>query len=95
MINPCGVNCAECGYFKKECPGCREVEGKTFWAVEYYENQLCPIYKCCVNEKEYEHCGQCALLPCHTFTDLRDPSMSDDEYESSLNKRLEELRKAE
>jgi hypothetical protein len=40
-----------------------------------------------------EHCGLCADFPCETFLVLRDPSLSDEEFERSLEKRKSALRR--
>ena len=53
--------------------------------------EFCPLYDCCVNKKQLEHCGLCTEFPCKTFSELRDPSLSEDEAEKSLITRQNEL----
>jgi hypothetical protein len=93
MLNPCGVSCSECSWLAKGCAGCRELNGKPFWTSEHTEKGVCPIYDCSVNNKKLQHCGECEKLPCQTFTGLRDPSMSDEEYQQSLKNRISNLNK--
>lgn len=92
MINPCGVYCKDCSWYKKGCEGCRETKGIPFWAVEHTEKGVCPIWDCAVNSRDLNHCGECSLLPCKIFTDLRDPSMTDEQYETALRERIEALK---
>jgi len=53
--------------------------------------ESCPLYSCCVNTKQLEHCGLCSELPCETFLQLRDPSLSDEEAEKALIARQNDL----
>ncbi|MCK5018837.1 MAG: DUF3795 domain-containing protein [Candidatus Peribacteraceae bacterium] len=92
MSPPCGLLCGECKYLGKQCDGCGNVKGKPFWTIKF-KIEVCPIYDCCVNKKGLEHCGQCDEFPCKIFIDLKDPSMSDEEFEKSLNARKNELTK--
>ena len=55
--------------------------------------EACPLYNCCVNTKQLEHCGLCNELPCKTFLELRDPALSDEEAQNALIARQNELRK--
>jgi len=59
----CGTYCKECS-FKEEydCKGCEEMLGKVFWGE-------CDIYKCS-NEKNLEHCGNCADFPCEMLSNM-------------------------
>ncbi|HNV69967.1 MAG TPA: DUF3795 domain-containing protein [Candidatus Ozemobacteraceae bacterium] len=93
-LSACGVKCRLCPHHQKQCSGCAQVKGSPWWAVEHVPGKVCPIYACAVNTKKLAHCGDCARLPCQTFTELRDPSMSDQEYQEQLNLRLERLRSA-
>jgi hypothetical protein len=52
---------------------------------------ICPLYDCCRNQKKLDHCGLCAEFPCNTFNELRDPNMSDEEFQNSLNTRKRNL----
>ena len=88
----CGLYCGTCEYFNNQCQGCGNVEGKPFWTVQM-EVEACPLYDCCVNQKQLEHCGLCNEFPCKTFTDLRDPSLSDEKAKQALHARENELLK--
>ena len=55
--------------------------------------EVCPLHDCCRNQKQLEHCGLCEDFPCETFNALRDPNMSDDEFEKSLSLRKQALRR--
>lgn len=55
--------------------------------------EVCPLHDCCHNQKKLEHCGVCGDLPCSKFLELRDPNMSDEEFEKSLDSRRKELKK--
>lgn len=90
LAAPCGIFCGDCEFLDKDCTGCRQVHGKPFWA-EKYKMEVCRLYDCCVNEKTLEHCGLCEELPCEMFLSMRDPSMTDEEYEQSLKQRQSDL----
>lgn len=91
MISVCGLKCKECEFFGNACQGCRKVEGKPFW-VEHIEQDTCPIYKCCCNEKSYHDCGSCSALPCKTYFELKDPALSDEEHLEYIKTRTEILK---
>ena len=86
----CGLYCGDCELLGDRCRGCAQVKGKPFWA-ELYNMEVCPVYGCCVNEKQLEHCGLCDKFPCETFTSLRDPSLSDEQAEQALAERQKDL----
>ena len=88
----CGLYCGTCEYFEGQCGGCGHVQGRPFW-TKGIDIDVCQLYDCCVNNKHLEHCGLCADLPCEMFLSLRDPSLSDDEFEKSLSERQEDLKK--
>lgn len=88
---PCGVYCEDCHMLKEGCAGCLNIEGKPFW-VKYYEADTCPIFSCCKKGEKLDHCGECLKFPCQTFTDLRDPSMSDEQFEASMKSRIQSLK---
>jgi hypothetical protein len=54
--------------------------------------KVCPVYGCC-KEKQYEHCGCCAEMPCGKFTEIRDPEMTDEQIARNLEERKAELRR--
>ncbi|MFB0562835.1 MAG: DUF3795 domain-containing protein [Candidatus Lokiarchaeia archaeon] len=86
----CGLYCGTCEYLERECQGCGYQKGKPFWTIQM-NVEFCPLYDCCVNKKQLEHCGLCTEFPCKTFTELRDPSLSEEEAEESLITRQNEL----
>ena len=88
----CGLYCGDCEYFGEQCRGCSHEEGKPFW-TKIAEMDVCPLHDCCVNEKSLEHCGLCNELPCEKFLSLRDPALADDEFNQSLQKRQDALKR--
>ncbi|RBQ24248.1 hypothetical protein ALNOE001_03670 [Candidatus Methanobinarius endosymbioticus] len=59
----CGVVCSDCEWFPEDCAGCPSIQGKVFW-TKFLNIDICEIYQCCINEKEYKHCGECLDLSC-------------------------------
>jgi hypothetical protein len=88
----CGIYCGGCEYLGAMCAGCGRVAGKPFWASQV-PGGVCPLHDCCANQKGIEHCGLCADFPCGTFLSLRDPSMSDEQFQESLERRQSALRR--
>jgi len=82
----CGTYCGACQYLGQQCPGCGNVYGQPFWTAQM-PNGICPIHDCCRKQRQLEHCGTCDAFPCKTFSELRDPSMSDEKFLESLNTR--------
>ncbi|MEI8204491.1 MAG: DUF3795 domain-containing protein [Bacteroidota bacterium] len=92
MISACGLVCDECRFFEKECSGCFKIKGQTFWAKEMMPDKTCPLFNCAVNTHEYNHCGNCAELPCNMFKEFKDPDSSEEEHQEYLIKRVELLK---
>lgn len=90
MLQACGANCEECHSYKKECEGCRALQGKVYW-VGYIGQDVCPMYQCC-QDKGYEHCGGCAELPCKMWYEIKDPTWTDEEHIASINMRVSLLK---
>ena len=88
---PCGWHCAGCSHFRQDCRGCRQTRGGPFWSSPS-DIEVCPVYLCCAEQEGLEHCGLCPRLPCETFNNWRDPSMSDEEFEESMTERINALR---
>ena len=88
----CGIFCGSCSFLGKDCQGCGYVKGKPFW-TEQLPAKICPLYDCCKNQQQLEHCGLCPDFPCKTFFELRDPNMSDEEFNHSLAERQKELKR--
>lgn len=89
IISCCGVVCSECEYFPTECEGCPAQKGNVFWLANV-EADICPIYKCCINEKQIVHCGLCEKLPCERYLG-GDPTKTEEENAEVLKKQLEQL----
>lgn len=85
----CGLICSECPSLNKECKGCSAEDGKAYWTT-YLAEKVCPIYAC-VLEKRVSDCGGCEKLPCDIWWSLRDPALSNDEFQTSIKQRLENL----
>jgi len=87
----CGLYCGTCEYFEKQqCQGCGNVNGKPFWTA-LMKVEICPMYDCCINKKQLEHCGLCNEFPCKTFTGFYDPSLSEEEAKKAVLARQNEL----
>ncbi len=100
-ISVCGIDCdiagIECNknneeFFIEPCKGCNAVEGRIFW-TQYLGLDTCPIYHCCVDEKQLAHCGQCTDLPCEIYFNTKDPSIPDDIFKQKIYERTELLKK--
>ena len=88
----CGLFCGNCEHLDTKCKGCGTQNGKPFWTT-LMNIEYCPLYNCCVNTKQLEHCGLCNDFPCDTFNQLRDPSLSDKEAQEALIERQKDLLK--
>ena len=86
----CGLYCATCEYLENQCPGCGYVKGRPFWTIRIGV-EVCPFYDCCINKKQLEHCGLCEKLPCQTFEEFQDPSLTAEQARDSLIERQGEL----
>ena len=87
----CGLYCGDCELLGDKCTGCNNIEGKPFWA-ELYDMEVCQLYGCCVKSKMLEHCGLCDELPCEPFSTMRDPALTDEEFEQSIKDRINTLK---
>jgi len=92
LATVCGICCGDCPNFKKECKGCSAVGGNPFW-TEYLKIDICPLYDCCVNKMDIEHCGLCGKFACRTFMTMEsnDPGLSKEKAEASANNRKRHL----
>lgn len=90
MLTKCGVDCSTCPSYEKDCAGCEAIKGNVYW-TEHIGGGTCPIYKCC-EDNSHEHCGKCGSLPCNTWKELKDPSMTDEQHLDALNQRVKLLR---
>ena len=89
-LSVCGTDCSACPLHGNLCTGCNEACGKVFHAPE---GKPCPIYGCCVNKHHYATCASCSRVPCAVWQATRDPSMTDEQFEQSVNDRVYALRK--
>lgn len=89
LISCCGTMCSECRYYPAECLGCQKIEGRVFW-LEYTGESICDIYNCCLNQKEYVHCGQCKELPCSRYGQ-EDPTKTQEENQEDYRKQMANL----
>lgn len=89
-LSVCGTDCSACPLHGNLCTGCNEACGKVFHAPE---GKPCPIYGCCVNKHHYATCASCSQAPCAVWQATRDPSMTDEQFEQSVNDRVSALRK--
>ena len=89
-LSVCGTDCSACPLHGNLCTGCNEACGKVFHAPE---GKPCPIYGCCVNKHHYATCASCSRVPCAVWQATRDPSMTDEQFEQSVNDRVSALRK--
>ncbi len=79
----CGYSCSGCNHLGDECPGCEATKGKPFWTA-YVGVECCPVYDCCVNERNLPHCGRCPDLLCERFSRFKDPNVSDEQARAAL-----------
>ena len=84
----CGTECKTCSFYGENCDGCNECRGKVFHAPE---GKACPIYACCVQKHRYVNCGACEMLPCDIWRAVRDPALSEEEFERSVEIRIRNL----
>ena len=87
--SPCGAVCTECARFPTECEGCRKIKGRVFW-LQYTGDAQCPIYRCCIIEKQQTNCAKCPQLPCSRFTS--DPTISEEENQANLQRMIKNLK---
>lgn len=85
----CGTECDACDFYQKECSGCNECQGKVFYAPK---GKACPIYTCSVQKHYYVTCGGCEQLPCAIWKATRDPQLSEEEFEKSIQDRVQNLK---
>lgn len=91
MVCVCGASCDGCTYRDKECSGgCTALQGRVFW-TKHINADVCPVYQC-VADNGYKNCGDCAKLPCETWFNLKDPEISSQEHQKSINDRVAKLK---
>ena len=88
-LSVCGTDCTKCTLHGNVCKGCNEMEGKVFHAPK---GKACLIYRCCANKHRYVNCGGCSDAPCDIWRMTRDPAMTDSEFETSIQDRINNLK---
>ena len=88
-LSPCGADCAACGFYRAQCPGCNECCGQVFHQTE---GEACPLYRCPVQKHRQASCAFCPSLPCDLWRATRDPRMTEEEFEQSIGERIARLR---
>ena len=92
MLCVCGASCDDCQYIA-ECDGtCAKTQGRVFWA-KYMNLTVCPIYQC-AQEHGYQDCGDCTKLPCETWFAVKDPAITDEQHQKSIEDRTAKLKLA-
>lgn len=90
-IAPCGINCLYCDFHKdSKCEGCRIIDGKPFW-TELFNCDVCGLYDCAVNIKNYKSCADCDDVPCQTWLELKEPEITEEEHKEHIKMRLKNL----
>lgn len=88
-LSCCGAKCKECACYGNICKGCNELKGKVFHVPD---GKVCPIYDCAINKNKFKNCGKCKNIPCSIWKDTRDPSFTDEQFEASINNRMNSLK---
>lgn len=88
----CGTDCSQCGYYGGLCKGCNACKGKVFYCEP---GKACSIYECVIQKKKYHDCSVCPNIPCDIWKANRDPKYSDEEFETSINERIANLRNSQ
>lgn len=91
IVSCCGVICSDCEYYPKVCKGCPEIKGKPYW-LQYAGSEVCPIYNCCINDRQFDHCGWCENLPCEKYRN-DDPFKTKEENDEILRNQINQLKK--
>ena len=88
-ISCCGTDCCKCSFFGNVCKGCNASLGRVFHAPE---GKACAIYECSINQKGLQGCGECEHVPCEIWRRTKDPSYTEEEFERSIQERIERLK---
>ncbi len=89
-LSVCGTDCGACPLHGSVCTGCNEACGKVFHAG----GKPCPIYACCAGKNRFASCAACDRVPCEIWQAVRDPSMTEDAFQKSIEKRVSDLKNA-
>ena len=88
-LSVCGTDCAACSFRGAACAGCNEACGKVFHVPT---GKACPIYACCVGKHRFATCADCGELPCGIWLSTRDPSMTEERFRESVERRVQALK---
>ena len=88
-ISVCGTDCSACALWSGMCKGCNESCGKVFHVPG---GKPCPIYACCAGRHRLATCASCDNLPCNIWQATRDPSMTDEQFQKSVEDRAATLK---
>lgn len=88
-LTVCGTDCSVCLLYGNRCTGCNEVSGKVFHAPS---GKPCPIFACCTNKNHLATCACCNQLPCAVWKAARDPSMTEEQFNKSMEDRVDALK---
>lgn len=91
-LSCCGTECTDCSYYQNECHGCNECQGKVFHAAE---GKACAIYVCSVQKHRYATCGSCQEFPCAIWKTTRNPKVSEEAFEQSMEEKIKNLKEIE
>lgn len=86
-LSCCGAECDKCSLYG-QCKGCNAAAGKVF---HMQKGQVCRIYACAVGKHKYANCAGCGQMPCEIWKATKDPSMTQEEFEKDLEKRVANL----
>lgn len=88
-LSCCGSDCNACSYFGSMCQGCNAANGKVFHAPA---GNACPIYSCCVQKHKFATCLSCDSLPCDIWRGTKDPALSEQQFEATIQERVNNLK---
>lgn len=88
-LSCCGTECVKCSCYGNLCKGCNEAAGKVFHMPA---GKACSIYQCSVGKCKFATCASCEKLPCEIWTATRDPQMSQEEFDASIQERVTNLK---
>lgn len=88
-LSCCGSDCSACSCFGSMCQGCNAANGKVFHAPA---GKACPIYSCCVQKHKFATCLSCDSLPCDIWRGTKDPALSEQQFEATIQERVNNLK---
>lgn len=89
-LSCCGTECGKCSFLGSLCTGCNAANGKVFHAPK---GKACPIYSCCVQKHKFADCSACDELPCSVWKSTKDPNLSEEQFEGTIQERIHNLKK--